>query len=272
MRVPVGLSVMCLWTRLQRIAGRSCGGNTVAAEAQSHTDRLRTDGGERRDRDESADEEEKGKNATETDEDAADVNGTAEADTGVETEVDASNVDVAEPGEAEPAEPRWERIDPDDIPEFEIHADQPVGVDGSADDADGNDRDATTTNDQATDPTAGRPNTARSPGQSRIKQGGTEGYIVALEICARLPDDVRLPDEAADLVPVAVEAELEEDIRAFAAAEFETARPSVETLSFDEADDEIWMRLRLGISPDAFADLDPDEIREHALQRLEGLF
>ena len=269
---------MALWTRLRRVADRSCTGETVSGEEQPHTGPLRTDGGERRDRDESADDgsgnEADQRDATETDEDESDANETAETKADAETGADASNVDVVEPGEAEPAEPRWERIDPEDIPEFEIRADRPAGVGGSAADASADDQDADPTagNSSGADPTAGRPNTARSPGQSRIKRGGTEGYIVALEICARLPDDVRLPEEAADIVPAAVEAELEQDVRAFAAAEFDTATPSVETLSFVEVDDEIWLRLRLGISADAFADLDPDEIRDHALQRLEGLF
>jgi hypothetical protein len=246
---------MGIWTRLRAVLDRSRGGAPVSDGERSHAGRLRTDGGERRDRNENEESE-----TTETDEDS-EIGG------------DASNVEVTESGEAEPAEPKWDRVDPDDIPEFEIRANQLAGVGRSADDASADDQaTASPTTDRDADSTAGRPNTARSPGQSRIKQGGTEGYIVALELCARLPEDVRLPDEAADLVPAAVEAELEEDIRAFAAAEFETASPSVETLSFVEVDDEIWMRLRLGISPDAFADLDPDEIRTHALQQLEGLF
>lgn len=256
---------MGLRTRLRAVVA-NLRGETVPPDAErSHLDPVRTDGGERRDRDENADEE------AGSEEDGKDANGTAERDGDAGTGVDTSNVEVTETGEAEPAEPKWDRVDPDDIPEFEIRADRPASASGSTGNAsaDGHEPAA---DDRATDPTAGRPNAARSPGQSRIKQGGTEGYIVALELCARLPDDVRLPEEAADLVPAAVEAELEEDIRAFAAAEFETTSPSVETLSFVEADDEIWMRLRLGISPEAFADLDPTEIRAHALQQLEGLF
>ena len=290
---------MGLWTRLRPLADRSRTGTgeAVPDRGRSRADRLRADGGERGDRDEGAagngTDEADGENETSATNDGEDEVDDATADETDATEpardraedaaagVDTSNVEVAEAGEAEPAEPKWDRIDPDEIPEFEIRADRPAGVGGSADDssADGraadsaaDDRSTASTNDGRTDPTAGRPNAARSPGQSRIKQGGTEGYIVALEICARLPDDVRLPDEAADIVPAAVEAELEQDVRAFTAAEFETATPSVETLSFVEVDDEIWLRLRLGVSPEAFADLDPDEIREHALQRLEGLF
>ncbi|WP_306052122.1 hypothetical protein [Natronococcus wangiae] len=231
---------MDAWTRLRAVASR--GGRRPAA------DRLRTDGGDRPDReDRPAEEQEPDSGADESEEAPPDV--------------EESSVDVVESGEAEPAEPRWERIDPDDIPEFEIRADEPV-VSGST-------GDSSVADDEA-DPAAGRPNAARSPGQSRIKREGTEGYVAALEICARLPDDVRLPEEAAEVVPAAVEAELEEDIRAFALAEFGTDAPSVETLSFDEVDGEIWMRLRLGITPEAFTDLDPDEIRTHALQELEG--
>ena len=273
---------MELRTRLRAVVDGLRGGTVSPDAERSHLDPIRTDGGKRRDGDESADEAVDGKDANETDEtdtNETDANGmtekdgneTAQTEAEAETSVDASNVEVTEAGEAEPAEPKWDRVDPDDIPEFEIRADQPAGVGGSAGNASADER-KPMADDGATDPTAGRPNTARSPDQSRIKRGGTEGYIVALELCARLPDDVRLPEEAADLVPAAVEAELEEDIQAFAAAEFETTSPSVETLSFVEVDDKIWMRLRLGISPEAFADLDPEEIREHALQQLEGLF
>ncbi|MFC4439114.1 MULTISPECIES: hypothetical protein [Natrialbaceae] len=249
------------WTLLETVVDRSDGGTEGK---RSPGDRLRADGGERRDREEGADEDEESDGA---------ADGENEAELEEEADAGRSAVDVTDAGEAEPAEPRWDRIDPDEIPEFEIRAEEPVGFGGATDAADPDDQVGTPgANDRNADPTAGRPNTARTPGQSRIKQGGTEGYLVALEICARLPDDIRLPDEAADLVPTAVEAELEEDIRAFAVAEFGTDSPSVETLSFDEVDDEIWMRLRLGIAPAAFADLDPDEIRTHALQKLEGLF
>lgn len=198
---------------------------------QAHDDQLRTDGGE--------DEEE-------------------------QDDLDRSNVDVTEAGTAEPAAPKWEKPDPDDIPEFEIRADEPVATGPTDADAGAADSGA--------DPTAGMPNTARSPGQSRIKAEGIEGYIVALELCARLPEDIRLPEEAADLVPAAVEAELENDIRSFAASEFGTESPHVETLEFVDTADGIWLRLRLGISPGAFEDLDPDEIRAHAVEELEGLF
>ena len=272
MHVRVRLPFMGIRTRLRAVVNHLCGGTVPPDAERSHLDRVRTDGGERRDRDGGADEAADGKDAIEADEtDETDANGTSEKDADAETSGDTSNVEVTEAGEAEPAEPKWDRVDPDDIPEFEIHADQPAGVGRSTGNASADDYKPAADN-RATDPTAGRPNAARSPGQSRIKRGGTEGYVVALELCARLPDDVRLPEEAADLVPAAVEAELEEDIRAFAAAEFETTSPSVETLSFVEVDDEIWMRLRLGISPEAFADLDPTEIRAHALQQLEGLF
>lgn len=179
-------------------------------------------------------------------------------------DADRTNVEVTEAGESTPADPAWEEPDFDEIPEFEI------GGGSASRPADRPDRETDATPGE--DPTAGRPNEARSPGGTRISEEGTEGYIVALELCARLPDDVRLPAEAADLVPAAVEAELEEDIQSFAVAEFDTPSPTVETLDFVEREGELWLRLRLGIAPEAFADLDPDEIRAQALQELEGMF
>lgn len=181
-----------------------------------------------------------------------------------DAEAERANVEVAEADEATPADPKWEEPDFDEIPEFEVGGQHQTGSAG------GKTSPAGSADDQ--DPTAGRPNEARSPSSTRIRKEGTEGYIVALELCARLPDDVRLPEEAADLVPAAVEAELEEDIQSFAAAEFDNASPTVDTLAFAERGDEVWLRLRLGISPEAFTDLDPDWIREHALEELEGMF
>lgn len=173
---------------------------------------------------------------------------------------DRSNVEVTDAGESRPADPKWEKPDPEEIPEFETGAEEPV-MEGHGADMD-------------EDPTAGMPNTARSPGSTRLKEGGTEAYIAALELCARLPDDVALPAEAADLVPVALEAELEQDVQSFAAAEFDNPSPHVETLSFVEADGDIWLRLRLGVPPEALADLEAhtDAIEAHALQQLEGMF
>lgn len=181
---------------------------------------------------------------------------------------DRSNVEVTPAGETEPADPKWEKPDPDDIPEFEIRADEPLTRPTERSESADHTREGA-----PEDSTAGMPNVARSPGggDSRIASEGTEGYVVAVELCARLPEDVRLPEQAADVVPAAVEAELEEDIQSFAAAEFDNPSPHVEVLEFVERDDEIWLRLRLGISPEAFADLDPAEIRSHALQELEGL-
>lgn len=172
-----------------------------------------------------------------------------------------SNVEVTD--EAEPATPEWEEPDLDDLPEFELGAEGPLTKDsgggGRSDPGGGG------------DPGAGRPNTARSPEETRIAAGGTEAYVVALEVCARLPDDVRLPAEAADLVPAAVEAELEQDIQQFAAAEFGTRTPHVDTLSFDEVDGDVWLRLRIGLPPDGFEDLDPEAVEAYALERLEGV-
>lgn len=179
----------------------------------------------------------------------------------------AADVEVSEPGETDPSDPKWEPPDMDDIPEFEVRADEPVvredaGGGAAAGEAGGTGEE---------DPTAGMPNTARSPDATRVSTEGAESYIVAMEICARLPEEVRLPSEAADLVPAAVEAELEQDVEAFAASEFGTQTPTVDTLTFDDVDGDIWMRLRIGVPPDAFGDLDPETIRQHALQELEGV-
>lgn len=223
--------------------------------------RLRTDGGDS-ERDEAADGNDD--DAT-RDEEAGDDAG---------SDLDRSNVEVSEGGSSDPVDPKWEKPDPEEIPEFEVRADEPMTQGGKttadpAADADSTDREHERGQESA-DPTEGMPNTARSPGDSRIKREGTEGYVAALELTARLPDDVRLPEEAADLVPAAVEAELEQDIQSFAAAEFENQSPHVDVLEFVDRDGEVWLRLRLGIPAEAFGDLDPEEIRAHALQELEG--
>lgn len=199
--------------------------------------------------------EERGPVRTDGGEDRDDDGGDTADDDGV----DRSTIEITDAGEAEPADPKWEKPDPEDIPEFEVSANRPLAS-GRSESRSGD------------EPTAGMPNTARSPGQARIKEEGTEGYIVALELCARLPDDIRLPEEAAELVPAAVEAELEDDIQSFAAAEFDNPAPAVDVLTFEEVDDEIWLRLRLGVPSGSFADLDPDTIRSYALQELEGVF
>lgn len=231
--------------------------------------RLLTDGGEPENESAVEDEQagadgsdERGKTEanSESDEGASQEGGDSDED----SSVDRANVEVTEAGETTPADPKWEEPDLDEIPEFEVGGQHPSGSAGQAD--------STAGSAGGQDPTAGRPNEARSPDSSRIKEEGTEGYVAAVELCARLPDDVRLPAEAADLVPAAVEAELEEDIQSFAAAEFDNTSPTVDTLEFVERADELWLRLRLGITPDAFVDLDPDEIRGHALQELEGMF
>lgn len=234
-------------------------GSDSAHDPSVATRRLVTDGGSEDDADpEDADGNEADGSDSEPDGD--------EAEDGDGPDLDRSSVEVTEAGGAEPADPKWEKPDPEDIPEFEIRADEPMARTQTAGGPDG-DR---TTADQ--DPTAGRPNTARSPGSSRISREGADGFVAALELCARLPDDVRLPEQAAELVPAAVEAELEQDIQAFAAAEFDNPSPHVDTLAFVERDGDIWVRLRLGIPAAAFDDLDPQEIRDHALQELEGLF
>lgn len=188
--------------------------------------------------------------------------GTPDPDSGV----DGSNVEVTD--EAEPAKPRWEEPDLDELPEFELGAEGPLtkgGGTGSGSPGSG------TAGGESADPGAGMPNTARSPEATRISSEGTEAYVVAFEVCAKLPDDVRLPEEAADLVPAAVEAELEEDVQQFAAAEFGTQTPHVDVLDFREVDGEIWLRLRIGLPAADFEDLDPEAVRSYALEQLEGV-
>jgi len=200
----------------------------------------------------------------------------ASEDTGTEDEatddvvaadgVDESNVEVTD--EADPAEPRWEEPDLEDLPEFELGAEGPLTKDvgpGGGSPASGSG------GGESADPGASRPNTARSPEATRISAEGTEAYVVAFEVCAKLPDDVRLPEEAADLVPAAVEAELEEDVQQFAAAEFGTGTPHVDTLDFEDVDGEVWMRLRIGLPATDFADLNPEAVRTYALEQLEGV-
>lgn len=224
--------------------------------------RLLADGG----REQNGDAGDEGDSESESDTEADEASG-----------VDRANVEVTEAGEAEPADPKWEKPDIDDIPEVEGPKTRPAETSETSDAASGESREthggrAGDSGEGSDDTTAGMPNTARSPGQSRLKEGGADGYVIALELGARLPDEVRLPEEAADLVPVALEAELEQDVQSFAAEEFDNSAPHVETLDFVEVNDELWFRLRLGISPESFADLDPDEIRDHALQQLEGMF
>lgn len=188
--------------------------------------------------------------------------------------VDRSNVEITDAGETDPADPKWQKPDPEDIPEFEVRATDPVTTGGTGIGDEAATPDAAESSDPPDDPgdpTAGMPNNARSPGATRISADGTEAYVVAVELCARLPEDVRLPEEAADLVPAAVEAELEQDIKQFAAAEFGTQRPHVDTLSFEDVDGEIWLRLRIGLPADSFEDLDPEAVRSYALEQLEGV-
>ena len=194
-----------------------------------------------------------------------------------------SNVEVMDAGEAEPAEPEWEPPDVDDIPEFEVTAERPSVESGAGDaGAAGGDAGAAgggagtagggpATDAGGGDPTAGMPNDARAPGATAVSAEGTEAYVAALELCAQLPDDVALPAEAADLVPAAVEAELEQDIQGFAAAEFDNPRPHVDALDFEERAGDIWLRIRMGVPRGDFEDLDPERLRTFALQELEGV-
>lgn len=172
--------------------------------------------------------------------------------------VDDSTVTVTDAGVTEPAEPKWEKPDLDDVPEFETGGGPAMGTAGGTE----------------TDPTAGKPNDARTPSTSRLDDRSTEAYLAAMELCAKLPEDVKLPDEAADLVPVAFEAELERDIQAFASAEFDDPTPHVEALEFFEADGDVWLKFRIGVPAETFVDLSnrTGELREYALQELDSLF
>lgn len=121
---------------------------------------------------------------------------------------------------------------------------------------------------------AGRPNTARGP--STIEEEGwqTDALIVALEMVAQLPDDVRLPDEAADLVPVVVEASLREKIENYVAMEFQANDPQIAVLDFEETEEGIFMKLRLGVPHEHFDELagHVEELRAAALDRIETIF
>lgn len=261
----------------------------TTAGAKEAGERLVTDGG----REAEGENDDTEDNDTESDETGDDETGDAnEPDGETDSEGDDTpsrshgNVEITEHGEAEPVDPKWEEPDienVEDIPEVSgpktrpadsDRTDSPVGGKSAGTAGGGTAADAGVpgSHEESSDPTAGMPNAARSPEQSRLKKGGADGYVAALELCARLPEDARLPEEAADLVPVALEAELEDTVQQFAGDQFDNPSPHVETLDFVDVDDEIWLRLRLGIPPGAFDDLEPDEIREHALQELEGMF
>jgi hypothetical protein len=156
-----------------------------------------------------------------------------------------TNVDVSDSGASEPKDPKWEKPSVDDIPEFETGGRPP-------------------SHEMQPDVTAGKPNDARTPASTRLGGADTEAYISALELCARLPDELRLPDEAADIVPTAFEA--------VAATEFDNPTPHVETLSFIEADGDIWLKLRLGAPVETFDQLADRtvELREYALEELDS--
>jgi|GEM_PF-4967072 len=165
-----------------------------------------------------------------------------------------TNVTVSDSGTADPKDPTWEKPSIEDIPEFSTGGRSP-------------------SHGAEPDVTAGKPNDARTPEATRLDGTETEAYISALELCARLPDELRLPDEAADLVPAAFEAELEQEIQSFAATEFDNPTPHVETLAFVEADDDIWLKLRLGAPVETFDQLAGRtvELREYALEELDSL-
>lgn len=124
----------------------------------------------------------------------------------------------------------------------------------------------------ATEPA--RPNVARGPSTIEDEGWETDALIVALEMVARLPDDVRLPDSAAELVPVVVEASLREKIENYVAMEFQANDPQIAVLDFEETEEGIWMKLRLGIPHEHFEEIagHADEIRAAALDRIETIF
>ncbi|MFT4922845.1 MAG: hypothetical protein ACI8XM_002064 [Haloarculaceae archaeon] len=197
-----------------------------------------------------------------------DENGSGTTAEGGDGTDDGTNVTVTDAGETEPAPPKWEKPDVEDIPEFETGGQPATG--GKS--ATGGHTDGPT--EEPADPTAGKPNEARSPGASRLDEHSTEAYVAAIELCARLPEDLRLPAEAADLVPVAFEAELEQNIQSFAATEFDNQTPHVEALEFVEAEGDVWLKLRLGVPDEVFGDLkhQTDALREYALEELDQLF
>ncbi|MCQ4334730.1 hypothetical protein KM295_14835 [Natronomonas sp. F2-12] len=169
-------------------------------------------------------------------------------------EVDTADVEVTKDGAVDPKEPQWQKPSIDDIPEFETGGNDPTSAGDS-------------------DPTAGKPNEARTPSTTRFEDAESEAYLAAIELCARLPDDLRLPEEAADLVPAAFEAELEQEIQAFAIAEFDNPTPHVEVLEFTDIDGDIWLKIRMGVPIETFDSLEENmiELREYALEELDAL-
>ena len=267
---------MCYHCRGRTRAFRPIGGS--APEEEEAERRLVADGGET---DEDAGDEAAETDGGDGDEGAADAaaepsdetgesgdaGGTADVDEPADpgSDIDRSNVEITD--EAEPATPEWVEPDLEELPDFELGAEGSLTKSGGTAGGGGGGGEV----GGSADPGAGMPNTARSPEATRISSEGTEAYVVAFEVCARLPDDVRLPEDAADLVPAAVEAELEQDVQQFAASEFGTQTPHVDTLAFDEVDGEIWLRLRIGLPADGFEDLDPEAVRSYALEQLEGV-
>lgn len=124
----------------------------------------------------------------------------------------------------------------------------------------------------ATEP--GMPNTARAPGTLEPEGWGSDAYLVAIEMVARLPDEVLLPEAAADTVPVVVEASIRQRVEKYVGMEFQEANPTVSVLGFEETEEGVWMKLRVGISPERFDQLSGhlDEIRAGALDRIETIF
>lgn len=121
---------------------------------------------------------------------------------------------------------------------------------------------------------AGRPNVARGPEAPGPQGEPVEAYVGAIELFARLPEDVRLPDEAEDVVPVVVEASLRRRITEYVALEFDADEPQVSRIGFEEVEGEgVWMKMRLGAEADALEDLagNLDGLRRAALEQLEAL-
>lgn len=124
----------------------------------------------------------------------------------------------------------------------------------------------------ATDP--GMPNVARGPDTLEPDGWGSNAYLVAIEMVARLPDDVLLPEAAADTVPVVVEASIRQRVEKYVGMEFQDAKPQVSVLGFEETEEGVWMKLRVGIPPERFDAIGGhlDEIRAGALDTIETIF
>lgn len=174
--------------------------------------------------------------------------------------------DEEDSGLGDPRDPEWEKPS---LEEVEQQLDEVEEVLEEAEEDRRKQADLVQIED-ATDPD--RPNVAKGP--ETVDAVEDEAYIVAIEMCMRLPDDIRLPEEAAETVPVVVEASLRRRVEAFVGEEFGTDDPRVDRLEFEETGDGIWVKLRVGVDPEAFDDLaaNLDRVRRVALQSLQARF